>query len=636
MPLFTKHIHSRIKIVLVGILFIFIVIICKVFYIQVIDYKKLNKNANSLWSRNLPIKADRGIIYDRNGTVLADNITTTSLVVIPSQIKNKELTASKLSNILGTTKETMLRHITKKTSIERVHPEGRRLSFEIADKIKALNLKGVYLVKESQRYYPYDTFMSHTLGFVGIDNQGLNGLELMYDNYLTGKDGAIKYYSDAKGNKLKLNEVYEKPQSGMNITLTINYDIQASVERELDNAVIKFKPDNALALVMDPNSGEILALSSRPNYSPANYTKYSTEEINRNLPIWATYEPGSTFKIVTLASALEENLVDLNKDNYYDSGSIKVENATIHCWKHKGHGAETFLQVVENSCNPGFVILGQKLGKQTLFRYINKFGFGKKTGVDLNGESSGILFPLDKVGPVELATTAFGQGVSVTPIQQVTAVSAAINGGTLYKPYIVKSINEPETNTVIKKTNKTVVRRVISKNTSKKVRSALESVVANGSGKTSYIEGYRVGGKTGTAQKVKNGKYLDGNYILSFIGFMPANDPKVVVYVAIDNPKGVVQYGGVTVGPIAKNILKDCINALNIKKQTGGLNKKQTYLDKNTYKVPDVSNMNVEDAKNELKNFTVQIEGDGNKVNYQSPSAGTVLEENSVIRIFTS
>lgn len=636
MPLFTKHIHSRIKIVLTAILFAFIIIICKVFYIQVIDYKKINKNANNLWSRNLPIKADRGIIYDRNGTVLADNITTTSLVVVPNQIKNKTLTAEKLSTILGVSKEEIMKHITKKTSIERVHPEGRRLSFEIADKIKALNLKGVYLVKESQRYYPYDTYMSHTLGFVGIDNQGLSGLELMYDKYLTGKDGAIKYYSDAKGNKLKLNEIYEKPQSGMNITLTINHEIQASIERELDNAVIKFKPDNALALVMDPNSGEILALSSRPNFSPKNYTKYTTEEINRNLPIWSTYEPGSTFKIVTLSSALEENLVDLNKDTYYDSGSIKVENATIHCWKHGGHGAETFLNVVENSCNPGFVVLGQRLGKNKLFNYINKFGFGKKTGVDLNGESSGILFPLDKVGPVELATTAFGQGVSVTPIQQVTAVSAAINGGTLYKPYIVKSINEPETNTIIKENKKTIVRNVISKSTSKKVREALESVVANGSGRTSYIDGYRVGGKTGTAQKVKNGRYLDGNYILSFIGFMPANDPKVVVYVAIDNPKGVVQYGGVTVGPIAKNILKDCINALNISKPSGGLSKKKSYLDKNTLTVPDVTNMDIKDAKKALKGFTIKQEGNGNKVNYQSPSAGSVLEENGVVRIFTS
>ena len=407
------------KIALLIITFVFIVIIARVFYIQVIDYKKLNKYAGNLWSRNLPIKADRGLIYDRNGVILADNVTTTSLVLIPNQIKDKEETTQKLAEILGVSYEDMYKHVSKKTSIERVHPEGRQLSYETADKIKDLKLDGVYLVKESKRSYPYDTYLAHTLGFVGVDNQGLSGIELTYDKYLTGEDGAIKYYSDAKGNRLKLKEVYEQPQDGMNITLTINNEIQSSLERELDNAVTKYDPDRAIGIVMDPNNGEILAMSARPNFSPSNYQDYSLEEINRNLPIWATYEPGSTFKIITLATALEEGKVDLDKDTYNDSGSIKVENATLHCWKHGGHGHETFLQVVENSCNPGFVVLGQRLGKNKLFEYIDKFGFGKKTGIDLNGEGTGIIFDLNKVGPVELATTAFGQGVSVTPIQQV-------------------------------------------------------------------------------------------------------------------------------------------------------------------------------------------------------------------------
>lgn len=414
--MFFKNIHTRIKIVLLIVIFIFVVITAKVFYIQVIDYDKLNNYASNLWSRNLPIEADRGLITDRNGVVLADNITTTSLVLIPNQIGDKEDTARKLSEILGVTYEEMYAHVSKRTSIERVHPEGRRLSYEIADKINGLKIDGVYLVKEAKRYYPYDTFMSHTLGFVGIDNQGLSGLELMYNGYLTGEYGAIKYFSDAKGNRLQLNEIYEEPQNGINVTLTVNYDIQASLERELDNAVLKYNPDQALGIVMDPKSGEILAISSRPNFSPSNYQDYTTEEINRNLPVWMTYEPGSTFKIITLAASLEEKLVDLEEEHYHDSGSITVENARIKCWKAGGHGSQTFMEVVQNSCNPGFVILGQRLGKEKLFNYIDKFGFGKKTGVDLNGEGTGILFNLDNVGPVELATTAFGQGVSVTPI----------------------------------------------------------------------------------------------------------------------------------------------------------------------------------------------------------------------------
>lgn len=623
------------KIVLISIFIIFIVIIARVFYIQVIDYKKLNNYASNLWSRNLPIKADRGLIYDRTGVILADNATTTSLVVIPNQIKDKKETTKKLSQILNVSYDAMYKHINKKTSIERVHPEGRRLSYDIADKIKNLKLDGVYLVKESQRVYPFDTYMSHTLGFVGIDNQGLSGIELTYDNYLTGKDGAIKYYSDAKGNKLKLSEVYEQPQDGMNITLTINNQIQASLERELSNAVTKYNPDRAIGLVMDPNSGEILAISARPNFSPSNYKNYSIEEINRNLPVWATYEPGSTFKIITLAASLEEGKVDLQKDTFYDKGSIKVENANLHCWKHGGHGKETFMQVVENSCNPGFVVLGQRLGKNVLFEYIDKFGFGKKTGVDLNGEASGIIFNLDKVGPVELATTAFGQGVSVTPIQQVTAVSAAINGGTLYKPYIVKSVNEPETNMVVKENKPTKVRQVITEETSAKVREALESVVANGSGRTSYIDGYRVGGKTGTAQKVQDGKYLSNNYILSFIGFLPADNPQVVVYIAIDNPKGTVQYGGTTVGPISKSVLKDCIKALDIPKPSGGMDKKYKYPDPKTVTVKDVTGEDVNDAKKQLQGLTVVVEGNGDKVLHQSPEGGTKLDEGKTVRLFT-
>ena len=406
--MFFKNIHIRIKIVMLVIFLIFLAIIFKVFYIQVFSYNKLNKLASSLWNRNLPIEADRGKIYDRNGVVLADNKTTVSLVLIPNQIKNKEDAAKKLADTLNVSYEDMLGHVSKKTSIERVHPEGRRLSYEVADKINDLKLDGVYLVKESKRNYPFDKMLSHTLGYVGIDNQGLSGLELMYNDALTGEYGAIKYISDAKGNKLELTESYEEPQDGMNLTLTIDYKLQSVLEREINNAVDKYNPDQAIGIIMNPKTGEILAMTARPNFSPSNYQSYQVEEINRNLPIWATYEPGSTFKIITLSAALEENLVDLENDHYYDSGSIHVENARIKCWKAGGHGEETFLQVVENSCNPGFVVMGQKLGKEKLFEYIKKFGFGTKTGVDLNGEANGILFSLDRVGPVELATTSFG------------------------------------------------------------------------------------------------------------------------------------------------------------------------------------------------------------------------------------
>ena len=637
--MFSTFIHKRINIIMMIIIFCFIVIISKVFYIQVIDYDKLNKLANGLWSRNLPIEADRGIITTSDGKIIADNLTTVSLVFIPNQIDSnkKEEIARNISSILGCDINSIREHLYKKSSIERVHPEGRRLSYEMADKIDALGYKGVYLVKESKRIYPYDLLLCHALGYVGIDNQGLSGLELKYDKYLTGASGAIQYYSDAKGNNLSKTESYVQPTDGMNIELTINYDIQSSIERELDNAMNKYNADGAWAIAMDPNSGEILGIASRPGFDPNNYQKHNIEEINRNLAIWASYEPGSTFKIITLASSLEENKVDLEKDSFYDGGSVNVDGARIKCWKHGGHGAQTFLEVVQNSCNPGFVELGRRLGKETLFKYIDKFGFGKKTNVDLNGEASGILFSLSQVGPVELATTAFGQGVSVTAIQQITAVSAAINGGTLYKPYIVKRITDPNTNDIIQENDKEIVRKnVISKKTSERVRYALESVVALGTGRNAYIENYRVGGKTGTAQKVNNGVYMSGNYIVSFIGFLPANNPKIVVYVAIDNPKGITAYGGTVSAPIAKIILEDTITALDIKKPEMGLSKEYRYFDIKYYTVNNVVGMDVKEAKKQLDKFKIEYSGTGDKVISMSPSSGSRIAEGSVVRLMVS
>ena len=615
------------------VIIIFIIIIFRVFYIQVFKYNDLKEKADDLWSRNLPIEGNRGIIYDRNMNILADNLTTTSLVLVPNQIKDKEYASKELSKILNVSYDDMKKHVYKNTSIERVHPEGRKLSNEISDKISNLNIEGVYLLKEAKRVYPYNNSLSHVLGYVGIDNQGLSGLELKYDEYLTGKSGSIKYFSDAKGNKLELNEIYEEPTDGMNLVLTINNDIQTSIERELDNVVSKYNPEHAIAIAMDPNTGEILGMSSRPNFNPNNYKDYSTEDLNRNLPIWMNYEPGSTFKIITLAASLQEKTIDLYNDTFYDGGSIRVENAKIKCWKDGGHGGETFLQVVENSCNPGFVVMGQKLGKERLFKYINDFGFGTKTGIDLNGEATGILFSLDKVGPVELATTAFGQGVSVTPIQQITAVSSAINGGKLYRPYVVKSILEPETNNSIQVNGPVLVRNVISEDTSKEVRNALESVVTNGTGRNAFIDEYRVGGKTGTAQKVENGVYMSGNYIVSFIGFLPANDPKVIVYVAIDNPKGVIQYGGTVAAPIARSILLDSIKALNIEKPEGSSEKNYQPWDKKYITVPDLVGKSYDEVRFSLEGLTIEYSGSGKNIIYQSPSAGERVIEGTKIRI---
>ena len=631
--MFTRGIDKRMKIILLIFSSILLIIVLRVFYVQVVDYKRLSTLASDLWSRNLPIEASRGRILDRNGVVLADNITTTSLVLIPNQIKNKKEVTEKLAEILGVSFDEMKEHVYKETSIERVHPEGRRLSYEVADKIEALNFDGVYLVKESKRYYPYEEMLSHVLGYVGIDNQGLSGIELQYDDYLTGENGAIKYFSDAKGNKLELTDLYIEPQDGMDLQLTIDINIQKSVERELDNVVDMFNPDMALAIVMNPKTGEVLAMSSRPNFDPNNYQKYSTEDLSRNLPIWASYEPGSTQKIVTTAAAVEEGVVDLFKDEFTDTGSVQVDTARIKCWKAGGHGHQTFLQVLQNSCNPGFVKMGQLLGKERLFHYLDLFGFGNKTGIDLNGEGEGIIFPLDKVGNIELATTAFGQGISVTPIQQVRAISAVINGGILLKPYVLKNILEPETGNVMKQNSKTEIRRVISEDTSKIMRYALETVVALGGGKAAYIDGYRIGGKTGTAQKAVNGAYLANNYIMSFVGIVPSNDPEAVLYIAIDNPKDTALLSSYTTTPIAKRILLDIIDALGIEKQEGGVEKDWEWSDKVYYEVENVVGKSPDEAKKILEHFSLEYSGSGEKIISQSPSAGTRLEDGSTIKL---
>jgi stage V sporulation protein D (sporulation-specific penicillin-binding protein) len=318
---------------------------------------------------------------------------------------------------------------------------------------------------------------------------------------------------------------------------------------------------------------------------------------------------------------------------FYDKGSIDVDGAKLHCWKAGGHGHETYLQVVENSCNPGFVNLGLKLGKEKLFDYIKRFGFGEKTGVDLIGEENGILFDLEKIGNVELATTAFGQGISVTPIQQVRGVSAAVNGGTLYRPYILKSIYDSNTKSIILENKSEEIRKVISEETSKMVRFALESVVANGTGRNAYIENYRVGGKTGTAQKVSNGHYMSGNYIVSFIGFMPSDDPEIVLYVAVDNPKGVVQYGGTVAAPVAKAILESYISIKKLEPSGEVMPKVYNWMDVKYSMLPNVVGKSVEEAKKILKGYKIEYSNEGSKVLYQSPSAGLYVEDNSTVKL---
>ncbi|UJL47849.1 stage V sporulation protein D [Virgibacillus sp. NKC19-16] len=614
------------------------VIVFRLGYVQFVLGEELMEKADESWSRDITFEPDRGNILDRNGDVLAENVSAPSVMVVPRQIDNPEETAEQIADILGLSVDEAYLYLTENENIVRIHPEGRKISETQEEALRTLNIDGLYLAKDSKRHYPYDDNLAHVLGFTGIDNQGLMGLELYYDENLSGEEGSLSYYSDAKGGRLdQLADSYTSPEDGLNLKTTIDSKVQTIIERELDLAVSKYNPDQALAIAVDPKTGGVLGMSSRPTFNPENYQEVDASIFDRNLPIWSTYEPGSTFKIITLAAALEENVVDLEEDTFHDDGHIDVGGTHLHCWKSGGHGEQTYLEVVQNSCNPGFVNLGQELGTEKLFTYIDDFGFGQETGIDLQGEGTGILFEPANVGPVELGTTSFGQGVSVTPIQQVMAVAATINGGYLYEPHIAKEWVDPQTEETVEEFEPEVKDRVISESTSEEIRYALESVVAQGTGRPAYVEGYRVGGKTGTAQKVgPDGSYMENNYIVSFMGFAPADDPEIVVYVAIDNPKDTIQFGGVVAAPIAGTIIGDSLRALEVEPRTSGPDKDVQWPEQPKVEVPDLLGLSKDELTEYMTNLSIETNGSGDYIIDQAPSPGTQVEEGSTMRIFLS
>jgi stage V sporulation protein D (sporulation-specific penicillin-binding protein) len=615
-------------------LFVMIALLGRLSFVQLIQGSWLTGKAENLWGRDIPFASKRGRILDRNGELIAYNISSPSVMVVPAQIKDKEGTAEKLANILQVPVEKILPFVKKRQLIVRVTPYGRKISEDKAEQIQGLQLPGVVVAEDSKRYYPYQSLASHILGFTGIDNQGLAGLELEYNKHLQGTPGYISFSANARGEKLPGGvDQFTPPKDGLDLKLTIDLNIQKIMERELDQAMAQYQPENVIEIAMEPNTGEILGMSSRPTYRPDQYKTTDPLIYNRNLPIWKTYEPGSTFKIITLAAALQEKKVNL-KQGFFDPGFIAVGGSRLRCWKAGGHGSQTFLEVVENSCNPGFVTLGQRLGKEKLLSYIHQFGFGQKTGIDLNGEAKGILFKPSRMGPVELATTAFGQGVAVTPIQQVAAVAAAVNGGKLMMPHLAKQWMNPESGKAVSTISPTMKREVIRPEISAAVRAALESVVARGSGRKAFVDGYRVGGKTGTAQKVgPNGTYLKNNHIVSFIGFAPADDPKIVVYLAVDNPKG-IQFGGVVAAPIVGNIIGDSMRYMKVPKRKNQIPPEENVLYDPIISTPNFVGQDMDKIRNSLYTIPIEIVGKGKVIISQIPRAGERVKKGTVIRLY--
>jgi stage V sporulation protein D (sporulation-specific penicillin-binding protein) len=628
-------VRKRLFWILAFVMFAFAALVVRLGFVQLWKGAELSARAEDSWRRNIPFQAKRGEITDRSGVRLAYNISSPTVWAIPAQIRDAKEAARLLAPVLGTSESQLLKLLTKKEMYVDLKPAGRKISLEKSQEVRKLGLPGIFIGEDNKRFYPFGSLAAHILGFTGGYNQGLTGLELKYEERLSGLPGSVSFLTDAAGRQMpNSTDQYTAPRDGLRLQLTIDQGVQSIVERELDHALLKFQAKSVIAIAMNPNTGEILAMGSRPTFRPDQYREVPSEVYNRNLPIWMTYEPGSTFKIITLAAALQEGKVNLEKEHFYDPGFVEVGGARLRCWKKGGHGSQTFLEVVENSCNPGFVALGQRLGKEKLFGYINAFGFGKKTGIDLNGEENGILFKPQRVGPVELATTAFGQGVSVTPIQQIAAVSAAINGGRLLKPFVAKSWIQPDTGMLLEEKQPEVVRQVISPEISKQVREALEKVVAQGTGRNAFLDGYRVGGKTGTAQKVIGGRYSPDEHIVSFIGFAPADAPELIVYVAVDDPQG-IQFGGVVAAPIVRSIMADALPYLGIKPRTKQVEKEYKYGDAPVVTVPNLVGKTVSDIYEDLNmNFQLAASGNGSTVIRQAPSAGARVERGSVIRIY--
>lgn len=622
---------KRINAIFIGALVLFGCILCKLGYEQIINQGSIVDKAKDLWQRDFKLAGNRGTIYASDGRELAVDVPSTSIIVVPAMIEDADQAADVLSQILNADRDALYKKLTNHVSTQKLQPEGRNISDEQALAIQDAQIKGVVLVQDSKRYYPNGNYLAQVLGFTGIDNQGLAGLELEYDEYLSAQNGDLKLPFDAKGNQLDINEEVINQGQGMDMVLTIDSTIQDIIEREMNNLMERYKPKSALALAMDPNTGEILAMVSKPDFDPNHYQDSTSEIINRNLPIWMSFEPGSTFKSITFASALEEKCFNMYTDTYYDRGYEMVEGARIKSWRAGGHGLQTFLQVLENSSNPGFVEIGRRLGLDRLYQYVIDFGFGSKTGIELPGESTGIMFKKEAMGPVEQATVAFGQGLSVTPIQLVRAFSAVINGGTLYKPMIVKQLVDPISKDIVQEFEPTPQGQVISKETSDLMHVALESVVANGGGKNSYIKGYKIGGKTGTAQKAVDGVYLSNEYILSFLSAAPMDDPQIVIYVAADSPQNDVQYGGTVVAPVVRKCYEDILPYLNVEKVDEQIPKKTTWLDPIEIIVPDL----IGKSKNECKmeGLSFEFVNEGEIVIDQLPKAGEVLLEGGKVMI---
>ncbi|MCK8817329.1 stage V sporulation protein D [Natroniella sulfidigena] len=617
------EIRKRITFLFVMVVIVMVSLIARLAWIQIIQNTKYQHQALDQRLRQLQVEPKRGIIYDKNGVELAVSASADTVVAIPNEINNPRQTAQQLADILEMPEDEIYSKLTKTAAAVYV---VRKTDEKKARKIRELNLAGIRFTEESKRFYPKGNLAAHTLGFVGIDSQGLQGIELSYDDILRGNPGRISVERDAAGREIPEGiKDYVDPDDGHDIYLTIDNVLQHIAERELDKAMLEHEAKSGTIVMMDPQTGGVMALANRPTFDPNDFVN-SSPELWRNRAVSDTYEPGSTFKIITTAAGLEEGVVNPN-DTFFDPGHIEVSGQIINCWKAGGHGSQTFAEVVQNSCNPGFVQVGQRIGTDVFYDYIEAFDFGRKTDIDLVGEAQGIKYGLDQIGPVELATMSFGHGITVTPIQLTTAVSAIANDGELLRPHLVSEIKGSR-GELIKEITPEKNKRVISSETAQKTRELLAGVVEEGSGTKAAVEGYEIAGKTGTAKH-----YGVQLYDSSFIGMVPADDPQMVVLVVLSGVSSYPYYGSQVAAPIFHNVVKDGLRHLEIPPTTSSKDEEEEI---EKVEVPNVENLYLSEAQRELaaRDLNVKLEGEGELVVDQLPHPEAVVNEGSTVVLF--
>lgn len=649
----TRAIKKRMKLITLFFLVGVLVLLVRLAWIQFVRGEEYSRMAAEQQTRDSVISAKRGSIYDRNLKILAQSASAERVTLNPQEIaksKNEEEVVSTLVKILGVDEQNLRKQISRTNRQSVV--VAKQVEKSVADQIRSEKLSGVYFEEDSKRYYPYGSLAAQVIGFTGSDNQGLEGLENVLDEQLRGVDGRIVAAKDVANNEMPFKyENYIEPQDGKGVVLTIDETIQRYTEKHLQQAYEENLLGNGgAAIVMDPNTGEVLAMAVVPTYdlnSPRVITDQLlleqldalelegdayTEAYNkavwkmwRNKAVVDSYEPGSTFKTIVASAALEEG-VATPQDVFSCSGVRQVANRSIHCWQHAGHGEETFAQGLMNSCNPFVMELASRMGATTFQKYYKAFGLTEKTGFTIPGESAGTFH--QKLGVVDLATSSFGQTFTITPLQLISAVSAVVNGGNLMKPRIIKAYTDAEGN-VIETFDPELVRSVISKETSVLMRGMMERVVAEGTGKGGYVAGFRIGGKTGTSEKLPRGS---GEYIASFIGVAPADNPQLVCLLLLDEPHAGATGGGAIAAPAVGRIFEDVLPYLGYAPQPTEENK-----DKISVTVPNIIGLTVQEALVKLDNMGLKInpKGNGEKITNQIPAAGTKLHKGGVVIAYT-